>query len=155
MYCPTSESEAGPMRASWIFCALISDPWQNIQLQRLAVLVVHLGVLSTMEEMMWPGSHPTVPCPSPSPPLPPSPPLIYLYRDDGSDTCSLVARFFMVPKRVPAPYRPYALCPSEHSSASTHRLPRSTLVQLHYQNKVCPFAPLQARRLRNLHGCRA
>ena len=95
MYCPTSESEAGPMRASWIFCALISDPWQNIQLQRLAVLVVHLGVLSTMEEMMWPGSHPTVPCPSPPLPSPPlSPPLIYLYRDDGSDTCSLVARFF-------------------------------------------------------------
>ena len=62
--------------------------------------------------------HPTVPCPYsplPSPPL--SPPLIYLYRDDGSDTCSLVARFFMAPKRVPGPYRPYAydLCPSEHS----------------------------------------
>lgn len=53
--------------------------------------------------------HPTVPCPYsplPSPPL--SPPLIYLYRDDGSDTCSLVARFFMATKRVPAPYRPYA-----------------------------------------------
>ena len=51
---------------------------------------------------------PTQPFPVPTLPSPPlSPPLIYLYRDDGSDTCSLVARFFMAPKRVPAPYRPY------------------------------------------------